>query len=69
MQKIFGSNLKKYRLIAKMSLDELSKNTKLAKSFLKNIEEGKANEESFKYISILAQILNISPNDLCKDER
>ena len=65
MQKIFGNNLKKYRLQNGMSLYELSKTVKLEKDFLKNIEEGRANETAFKYTNILGQALNITPNDLC----
>jgi len=66
MFKNFGENVRKQREKENITLEELSKKTKIRKQYLKKIENGKATGMPCFYLLILAQALNTKASELCK---
>ena len=63
--KIFGQNLHKARINAKLSLKELSEMTQINEKYLKRIEEGTAFGLPVSYVFILSQALKTKAYILC----
>jgi len=57
--KIFAKNVKKYRKLRKLSIEELSELTSIKAGYLKRIEEGTAKRISTKHLNKISFVLNI----------
>lgn len=66
MFKNFGEKIRKQREKENITLEELSKKTKMSKQYLKKIESGKATGIRLSHIMTLAQAINIEEHKLCE---
>lgn len=66
MFKNFGENVRKQREKENITLEELSKKTKIRKQYLKKIENGKATGIKVSHIFIIAHAININEYKLCE---
>ena len=64
--KKFGANIREYREERNLTIQELSKLTKIRMQYLKKIEAGKAYGMTSSYIFIFAKAFNIRPNEIIK---
>ena len=66
--KEYGNNIKRIRKFSNITLEELSEKSNINIEYLKKIENGTADNKVALYNHIIADALNIAPNDLCKFE-
>lgn len=64
--RIFGENVRKYRLQKIMTIKELSEKTGITERHLNRIENGTAKRLNVSHIFNLAKSLGILPHELCK---
>ena len=66
--KEYGNNIKRIRKFSNITLEELSEKSNINIEYLKKIENGTVDNKVALYNHIIADALNIAPNDLCKFE-
>lgn len=63
---MLGKNIQKIRTDKEISIEELSKNTKIREQYLRKIEKGTALGVSTKHLFKLALALKVNPSELMK---
>ena len=66
--KNLAHNLKKIRQLKNLTLDEISKRSKISVSFLKKIENEQTNNISISHINKLCNVLNIGIKELFDED-
>ena len=64
--RIFGKNVRKYRLQKKMTISELSEKTGITEKHLNRIENGTAKRLNVSHIFNLAKSMGILQHELCE---
>lgn len=59
-----GTNLKRYRLLCKISQRKLSELSGISRNYISEVESGVYNNVSVFYICNFCKALKITPNDL-----
>ncbi|MBL4933024.1 helix-turn-helix transcriptional regulator [Clostridium paridis] len=59
---------KEYRKINKLSISQLSYKSKVARSYISELEEGKYDNPGIQVVCKLCKALKITPNDLINEE-
>lgn len=59
---------KEYRKLNKLSISQLSYKSKVAKSYICELEEGKYDNPGIQVVCKLSKALKITPNDLISGE-
>lgn len=64
--KIFGENVRKYRLQKNLTIKELSEKTDITEKYLNRIENGIAKRLNVSHIFDIAHALGVFPHELCE---
>lgn len=66
---LIGTKIKALREEQKLSISELAEKAGVAKSYLSSIERNIQTNPSIQFMEKICQVLNVSVNDLIKEER
>ncbi|MEC5422876.1 helix-turn-helix domain-containing protein [Virgibacillus sp. C22-A2] len=66
---MIGEKIKKLRKDKKISISELAERAGVAKSYLSSIERNLQTNPSIQFIEKISKVLNVSVNELIREER